>query len=73
MQSDDDATSDLGPWDLVGLGGITLGCLVVGLAIGWFVDEWLDAAPIFVLVGLAGGLFAGIVGSWLRVRQFLRG
>ncbi len=72
MRSDEDASSELGVWDLVGLGGITLGCVVLGLAAGWLVDEWLDTAPIFILIGLAGGVAAGVAGSWLRVRQFLR-
>jgi hypothetical protein len=58
--------------DLVGLGSVVLGCLLVGLAVGWLLDDRLGAAPVFTLLGLAIGLAAGIWVSWLRIRLFLR-
>lgn len=58
--------------DLVGLGALNVGSLLAGLLLGWFVDDRLSATPVFTLVGLAGGIAAGIWGSWLRIRQFLR-
>lgn len=59
--------------DLAGLGSLLVGCLLAGLAVGWFVDDRLDAAPAYTLLGLAIGLAAGIWVSWLRIRQYLRG
>jgi len=58
--------------DLAGLGALNLACLVAGLALGWFVDDRLSATPVFTLAGLACGIAAGIWGSWLLVRPFLR-
>ncbi len=58
--------------DLVGLGAFNVGCLVGGLALGWFVDDRVDSTPVFTLVGLAFGIAVGIWGSWLRIRMFLR-
>jgi F0F1-type ATP synthase assembly protein I len=69
--ADDDDRSTLGVWDLVGLGGFMVACVVVGFLIGWFVDGALDSLPVFTLLGLAGGITVGGVGSWLRIKQFL--
>ena len=69
----DNGQAGLGVWDLVGLGAFNVGCLLGGLALGWLVDDRLDATPAFTLIGLAAGIAVGIWGSWLRIRQFLRG
>ncbi len=58
--------------DLVGLGAFNVGCVVGGLALGWFVDDRVDSTPVFTLVGLAFGIALGVWGSWLRIRMFLR-
>ena len=71
VTSDDDGAS-LRARDLIGIGSLTLGCLVGGLAVGWFVDDRVNTAPVFTLIGLAGGIAAGVWGSWLRIRTFLR-
>ncbi|HEY7042906.1 MAG TPA: hypothetical protein VH419_04475 [Nocardioidaceae bacterium] len=68
----DEEPPTLGAWDLVGLGGLNLACLVVGLGIGWFVDDASGQAPVFTLVGLAVGITVGIVVSWIRIRRFLQ-
>jgi putative F0F1-ATPase subunit (Ca2+/Mg2+ transporter) len=68
----DDGNAGPGIWDLVGLGAFNVGCLVGGLALGWFVDDRVDTTPVFTLAGLAFGIAVGIWGSWLRIRQFLR-
>jgi hypothetical protein len=68
----DDDTGTLRVRDLVGLGAYNVGCLVGGLALGWFVDDRVDSTPVFTLVGLALGIAVGIWGSWLRIRMFLR-
>lgn len=68
----DELHTTLGARDLVGLGGLTLACVVVGLALGWLVDDWLGSTPAFVLLGLGLGVAASCVGTWIRVRAFLR-
>jgi Putative F0F1-ATPase subunit Ca2+/Mg2+ transporter len=70
--TDNDPDPSLRARDLVGLGSLLLGCLLVGLAVGWLVDDRLGAAPVFTLLGLAIGVAAGIWVSWLRIRLFLR-
>lgn len=61
----------LGMWDLVTLGGTLVGCLVGGLIIGLLLDKWLDALPLFTLVGIAVGIVSGGGVTYLRIREFL--
>ncbi len=44
---------------LLGLGAVTAAIILVGLGLGWLVDEVVDTLPAFTLVGLA----LGIVGA----------
>jgi F0F1-type ATP synthase assembly protein I len=50
-----------------------VGCIVVGVAIGLFVDARLGSSPAGVLVGTALGIVAAGIGFWLRVRVYLTG
>ena len=59
--------------DLVGLGGLLAGAVVVGLVLGLLADNAAGTAPTFTLVGIALGIICGGVGFWLRVRAALRG
>ena len=59
--------------DLLSLGGMLVGCIVVGVAIGLFVDARLGSTPTGVLVGTALGIVAAGVGFWLRIRAYLTG
>jgi F0F1-type ATP synthase assembly protein I len=59
--------------DLLSLGGMLVGCIVVGVAIGLFVDARLGSTPAGVLVGTAVGIVAAGVGFWIRVRVYLTG
>lgn len=61
----------LGAWDLVSLGGLSVGSVVVGLVLGWLADRQLDTSPVFVLSGIAIGIVGAIVGSWVRIKPFL--
>ena len=70
---DDDVEKPLRGRDLVGLGGLIVGCVVVGLVAGLLVDNAAGTSPVFTLVGIAAGMVGGAVGLWLRVRRFLRG
>jgi len=72
MGDDEDREKTLRGRDMVGLGGLIVGSVVVGLVIGLLVDHATGATPIFTLVGIAVGMLVAAVGFWLRIRRFLR-
>jgi F0F1-type ATP synthase assembly protein I len=59
--------------DLIGLGGLLAGSVIVFTALGLLLDAAADSSPAFTLVGVALGIVAGGVGFWLRVRAALQG
>jgi F0F1-type ATP synthase assembly protein I len=58
--------------DLVGLGGMLAGAVVLGLVVGILVDHAAGTSPVFTLVGIALGIAAGIFAFYARVRSVLR-
>ena len=58
--------------DLIGLGGLLAGSVIVCTALGYLLDQAFDSTPAFTLAGIALGMVAGAVGFWLRVRAALR-
>ena len=71
--ADERSDAALGGRDLIGLGGLLAGCVVVGTLLGMLVDHLADTSPVFTLVGVALGIAGGAVGFWVRVRAALRG
>ena len=71
--ADERSENGLRGWDLVGLGGLLAGAVVAGTVVGLIVDDVAGTAPAFTLVGIAGGILAGGIGFWVRVRAALRG
>jgi F0F1-type ATP synthase assembly protein I len=69
---DDNSDNGLRGRDLVGLGGLIAGAVVVGMVIGFLVDDRAGTSPTFTLVGIGVGILAGGVGFWARVRSALR-
>jgi F0F1-type ATP synthase assembly protein I len=61
----------LGIGDLIGLGAVLVGSVVLGTLIGWLVDQALGSDPALTLAGLALGIAVGVVGCWVQVRRFL--
>jgi F0F1-type ATP synthase assembly protein I len=61
----------LGIRDLVGLGGVLVGAVVLGTLIGWGLDQALGTDPALTLIGLAIGIAAGVAGCWAQVRRYL--
>jgi len=59
--------------DLLSLGGMLAGCIVVGVVLGLFVDARLGSSPSGVLIGTGLGIAAAGVGFWLRIRTYLTG
>jgi F0F1-type ATP synthase assembly protein I len=58
--------------DLVGLGGMLAGAVVLGLVVGLLLDHAAGTSPAFTLVGIALGIAAGAAAFWARVRSALR-
>jgi F0F1-type ATP synthase assembly protein I len=69
---DDRTENTLRGRDLVGLGGLLVGAVVVGLVIGLLVDDAAGTSPVFTLVGLLLGIVSGGYAFWVRVRAALR-
>ena len=58
--------------DLVGLGGMLAGAVVLGMVVGLLLDHAAGSSPAFTLVGIALGIAAGAAAFWARVRSVLR-
>jgi F0F1-type ATP synthase assembly protein I len=56
---------------LAGLGFAVACALVAGLALGWFLDDRLGTAPVFILVGMASGILLGVLGAYREMRRYL--
>jgi Putative F0F1-ATPase subunit Ca2+/Mg2+ transporter len=69
--NDDRAKPTLDVWTLIGIGAYNVACLLAGMGVGWFIDSQLDTSPALLLVGLAGGIGVGVMGTWFRMKPFL--
>jgi F0F1-type ATP synthase assembly protein I len=58
--------------DLVGLGGMLAGAVVVGMVVGLLLDHAASTSPAFTLLGIAVGIASGAAAFWVRVRSALR-
>jgi F0F1-type ATP synthase assembly protein I len=56
---------------LLGLGFSIAALVVVGTALGWFVDTRLHTFPTFVLVGVALGISTAVLYAYAQFRKFL--
>jgi Putative F0F1-ATPase subunit Ca2+/Mg2+ transporter len=56
---------------LIGLGWYVAVCIVLGVFGGIEIDKLLDTAKLFTVVGLFVGLFFGLWGGWLQLREVL--
>ncbi len=56
---------------LVGIGWIIAICLILGVVGGIQLDKALDTGKLFTVVGLFVGLFFGLWGGWLQLKQVL--
>jgi F0F1-type ATP synthase assembly protein I len=62
---------DLGWSSLLGMGAASAAVLVIGIAIGWFVDRALATSPLFLLVGLALGITAACFYTISQFRKYM--
>ena len=47
-----------------GIGFYIAGCIVLGIALGVWLDRKVDLSPLFTLLGLGFGLFLAFVGTY---------
>lgn len=59
--------------DLIGLGGLLVGSVVICTVLGLVLDRSLDSSPAFTVTGVGVGIVLAGVGFWARVRSALRG
>ena len=71
--ADDGPDSGLRGRDLIGLGGLLAGSVVVFTGLGLLLDSAADSSPAFTLVGVGTGIVVSALGFWLRIRSALRG
>ena len=57
---------------LLGLGAVTAAILLVGLGLGWLVDEVVDTLPAFTLVGLSLGIVGACIYIYGQFAKFLK-
>ena len=57
---------------LLGLGAATAAILLVGLGLGWLVDEVVKTLPAFTLAGLALGIVGAGVYIYTKFMKFLK-
>ncbi len=57
---------------LLGLGAATAAILLVGLGLGWLVDQVMHSVPAFTLAGLALGIVGAGVYIYTKFTTFLR-
>jgi F0F1-type ATP synthase assembly protein I len=56
---------------LIGLGWYLAFCIAGGIIGGVLLDRWLGTEPIFVMVGLFGGLFLAFWGGYFMLMEAL--
>ena len=56
---------------LLGMGFYLAICIVLGTVGGMQLDKALDSGKAFTVAGLLLGLFFGLWGSWIQLRQVL--
>jgi F0F1-type ATP synthase assembly protein I len=59
-----------GIMQFAGLGLLNAVSLGAGLTAGWFVDRALGTLPLFLFVGLALGIFAGVMATRSELKRF---
>jgi len=57
--------------DLIGLGGMLAGALIVPLLAGLGVDSAAHSGPLFLLTGLGVGILAAVAVAYTRFKKYL--
>jgi F0F1-type ATP synthase assembly protein I len=70
--SDERSDTGLRGRDLIGLGGLLVGAIVVFTVLGLVLDHAAGTSPVFTIVGVFVGMAAGAAGFAVRVRAATR-
>ena len=57
--------------ELIGLGGVLAGAVIVPMLIGIGIDYLAHSGPIFFLIGLGVGVLGAIVTGYTRFKRYL--
>jgi ATP synthase protein I len=68
--------SDRSYWDMLSNAGTVglhmVSCTVIGLAMGWYLDKWLDTRPWLTMTFLLFGIAAGFRNVYRETRRLQR-
>ncbi|HEU0075246.1 MAG TPA: AtpZ/AtpI family protein [Dehalococcoidia bacterium] len=56
---------------LIGMGWYVAICIILGVVGGIQLDKVTDTGKLFTVVGLFVGLFFGLLGGWLQLKEVL--
>lgn len=63
----------VGALRLTGIGFYIAGCIILGVVLGVWLDSKLNTGPLFILLGLAFGLFTAFFGTYRMLLVVLGG
>jgi F0F1-type ATP synthase assembly protein I len=53
-----------------GLGMLNAMCLGIGLGGGWLIDQALGTLPLFLFLGLLGGIATGVLATRAELKRY---
>lgn len=45
--------------------------IVAGLGIGYLLDRWMGTSPVFLIIGVLGGILLGIISMIALIKRYL--
>jgi F0F1-type ATP synthase assembly protein I len=57
--------------ELIGLGSAIAGLVIVGTALGWFLDSRFGTSPLLTLIGVALGIILACAYTYAVFRKFM--
>ena len=57
--------------ELLGLGAAIAGAMIAPLVAGVLLDGALRTGPVFLIVGVAVGIFGAIATAYMRIKKYL--
>jgi F0F1-type ATP synthase assembly protein I len=59
-----------GIFAFAGLGLLNAICMGAGLVVGWLVDRALGTLPLFLFIGLIGGIALGVLATRAELKRY---
>jgi hypothetical protein len=60
-----------GAVELIGLGSMVAGCVVVGVGVGYWIGSATGAGLVADLTGLAVGVVAAVATAYFKIKRYL--